>query len=33
MVLGLVVPEKIFYVLTIQSNVKHVIPLGGAIFK
>ena len=29
MVLELVVPEKIFYVLTIQANVKHVIPLCG----
>ena len=33
MVLELVVPEKIFYALTIQANVKHVIPLGGAIFE
>ena len=33
MVLELVVPEKFFYALTIQANVKHVIPLDGAIFE
>ena len=33
MVLDLTVPEKTFYVLTIQANVKHVIPLGGVIFE
>ena len=33
MVLELVTPEKIFYVLTIKAKVKHVTPLGGAIFE
>ena len=28
-----VVEKKMFYVLTIQANVKHVTPLGGAIFE